>query len=144
MSRYFFTLMIVISFFGKIQAQETVSDNAILAKTTLYDFELNEKQFAAWKSIKNNWLVGDYEKIKSENKIKITCKDCESFYLNVIIKINESGKMEFYKVIKGKRCSIDISKELELRMMRNFFKFEFPPELRNVTFQTTLGSVLKC
>ena len=110
----------------------------------LNDYELTDKQYSAWKSIKYSWLASDYELIKSENKIKLNCKDCSAFYVEVVIKINESGKMEYYKLINGKRCGLGFTKELELRVMRKFFKFEYPFELRNTTFKTRLGDVLKC
>ncbi len=110
----------------------------------LNDYELSDKQQKAWKSIKNNWIVSDYEKIQAENKITLNCKNCESFYLDVVIKVNASGKLEYYKVLNGKRCGIQVTKQLELRMMRIFFKFEFPAELRNTTFKTRLGTALKC
>ena len=136
--------MLLICSAGKMIAQEIPVDAKEQAKTTLNDYELTDKQYAAWKSIKNNWMVSDYEVIESENKIKMNCKNCESFYINVIIKINESGKLQYYKFIDGKNCNIAITKKLELRFMRNFFKFEYPPELRNTIFKTTLGNSLKC
>ena len=64
--------------------------------------------------------------------------------MEVIIKINADGKMEYYKLVNSKRCGIAITKQLELRIMRRFFKFEYPFELRNTTFKTRLGNVLKC
>lgn len=136
--------MIVISFYNKVAAQEITPDNKALSNTILNDYELSDKQYASWKMIQNNWIVSDYEKIKLENQVQLNCKNCESFYINVVIKINASGKMEYYKMIDGKKCGMSITKQLELRLMRNFFKYEFPAELRNITFQTRLGSVLKC
>ena len=144
MNKYFYALIIVISLFGKLTAQEVPADTKQEAKTVLNDYELTDKQYAAWKSIKNNWIVSDYEAIQTENKIKLSCKSCESFYIDVIIKINASGKLEYYKFVDGKNCKIAITKQQELRFMRNFFKFEYPPELRNTTFQTRLGNALKC
>ncbi|MGZ4049288.1 MAG: hypothetical protein ACXVPU_18660 [Bacteroidia bacterium] len=129
---------------GKIVAQEVTGDNKALSNTTLNDYELTDKQYAAWKTIKNNWIVSDFEAIKTENNVKMNCKNCEAFYIDVIIKINASGKLEYYKMLDGKYCGIGVTKKLELRFMRNFFKFEYPAELRNVTFQTRLGNVLKC
>jgi hypothetical protein len=137
-------LAAIILFSGNVKAQEVPMDAKQQAKTTLNDYELTDKQYAAWKLIKNNWIVSDFEAIETENKIKMNCKNCESFYIDVIIKINSSGKLEYYKFIDGKNCTIAITKKLELRFMRNFFKFEYPAELRNVTFQTRLGNILKC
>jgi hypothetical protein len=55
------------------------------------------------KKISNFWLADDFEKIKFENKIDISCKSCSGVYMDVIIKINASGKLEYYKLVKGKK-----------------------------------------
>lgn len=112
--------------------------------SVLNDYELTDKEYAAWKLIRNNWLVSDYKKIQTENKIKLNCNDCESFFAEVILKIDANGKLEYYKLMTGKNCGIALSKQLEIRMMRGFFKFDFPPELKNTIFKTKLGNALKC
>lgn len=129
-------------------ANKNVAQEVTIAKesdaTVLNDYELTDKQYAAWKSIQNNWLVGDYEAVMAENKISLNCKSCSAFYIEVIIKISKDGKLEYYKLVNSKRCGVAITKEVELRIMRRFFKFEYPFELRGTTFKTRLGSVLKC
>ena len=143
MKKYFCILILLFVFSNKNFAQEVAVETPA-DPTVLNDYELTKKQYAAWKSIQNNWIVSDYEVIEAENKIKLNCKTCSSFYVEVIIKINASGKFEYYKLLNSKKCGITIDKKLELRIMRNFFKFEYPSELRNVTFKTRLGTVLKC
>ena len=108
------------------------------------DYKLTDVQYATWKTISTNWLSDDFEKIKFENKININCKSCYGVYMDVVIKINGSGKLEYYKVINGKNCGAAFTKQFEMRMMRSFLKFEYPPELRNVIFKTRLGTILKC
>ncbi len=108
------------------------------------DYKLTDVQYATWKTISTNWLSDDFEKIKFENKIDINCKSCYGVYMDVVIKINGSGKLEYYKVITGKNCGVAFTKQFEMRMMRSFLKFEYPPELRNVVFKTRLGTILKC
>jgi hypothetical protein len=126
-----------------IFAQEIVAEKQA-AETAPEDFELSDVQYASWKKISNFWLADDFEKVKFENKIDVNCKSCSSVYMDVIIKINASGKLEYYKLVKGKKCGLEITKPFEMRMMRSFIKYEYPPELRNVTFKTRLGVVLKC
>ncbi len=143
MQKYLYILVLLFVFSNKNFGQEIKVDNEI-DTNVLNDYELTDKQYTAWKSIKYNWMANDYELIKSENKIKLNCANCSAFYVEVVIKINESGKMEYYKLVNGKRCGVGLTKELELRIMRKFFKFEYPFELRNTTFKTKLGDVLKC
>ncbi|MCX6296262.1 MAG: hypothetical protein NTX97_09375 [Bacteroidetes bacterium] len=64
-----------------------------IKSVVLNDYELSDKQFSAWKIIQNNWLGSDYEVIKMENKINLNCKNCDAFYLDLIIKINANGKL---------------------------------------------------
>lgn len=110
----------------------------------LNDYELSDKQFSDWNAIKNNWYATDFEKIKVEQKVAMSCKSCSSFMMDVILTINQNGKLESYKMVSGKKCGVPFNKELEVRMMRNFFKFEFPGSLRGLTFQTKIGDALKC
>ena len=56
-----------------IVAQDVVAEKQA-AESAPEDFELTDKQYAAWKKISNFWLADDFEKIKFENKIDISCK----------------------------------------------------------------------
>ncbi|MBL7884332.1 MAG: hypothetical protein JNL69_09700 [Bacteroidia bacterium] len=143
MKKIIFVLFFSLSLITISIAQEVVSEVKLIDSTP-EDFELSDAQYTAWKKISNNWLSDDFEKIKFEHKIELNCQTCSSVYLDVIIKINANGKLEYYKLIKGKKCGMELTKPLELRMMRSFFKYEYPPELRNVIFKTHLGTTLKC
>lgn len=142
--RNYFCILILLFVFSNMNVALEIPFDKEIDLNVLNDYELADKQYSAWKSIRNSWLVNDYELIKSENKIKLNCSNCSAFYVEVVIKINESGKMEYYKLVNGKRCGVGLTKQLELRVMSKFFKFEYPFELRGVTFKTRLGDVLKC
>lgn len=123
-------------------AQETTAGKSDLDGVP-NDYELSAKQFADWKNVQNVWS-GDFEKIKFEYKVNMGCKTCNAFYIDVLIKINASGKMEYYKFIGGKKCGRALSKAEEQRMMKFFFKCDIPASLWNTTFKTRLGTALKC
>jgi hypothetical protein len=142
MKRTLFSFILAFAFFSS-HAQEIVTEK-YTAPATPYDYELTDKQFSAWKRILNSWIGSDYQVIQAENKVTLNCKGCNAFYMEVEIKVGANGKLESYKMIDGRKCGMIITKQLELRIMRNFFKFEFPPELRNVSFKTKLGESLKC
>ena len=103
-------------------AQE-VTPEAKSIESVPEDYKLTDVQYATWKTISTNWLSDDFEKIKFENKIDINCKSCYGVYMDVVIKINGSGKLEYYKVITGKNCGVAFTKQFEMRMMRSFLKF---------------------
>ena len=134
--------------YSTVFSQE-IMDQKLLPDSVIHEYQLNEKQAAAWNKIKSSWVENDYKAILKENKIKLGCggisnNECESIYVDVVLKINEKRKLEYYKLINGKKCGEPISKPLEIQLMKMFFKKEFPQELRNIKFETRLGSVLKC
>jgi len=142
LSIFLFAFSIILS------AQEVVEEK-INGDTIVFDYQLTELKYTAWLKIKQNWTRKDFQEVIKENKIKMGCggisnNECESLYVDVILKINEKGKLEYYKLLNGKKCGESITKPFEIRMMRNFFKIEFPEELRNLKLQTRLGSALKC
>ena len=55
-----------------------------------------------------------------ENKIKLNCKDCESFYIDAIPGAKPEWKLEYYKLTVSKRCCFALTKKLELRIMSAF------------------------
>lgn len=136
-------LMILLCLVKAGMAQEVAADKNDLGNVP-NDYELSAAQFADWKNVQKVWNNGDYEKIKFEYKINLDCKSCNAFYMDVLIKINASGKMEYYKFIGGKNCGRALTKAEELRMIKFFFKCDYPSSLRNTTFKTRLGTALKC
>src|SRR3954471_5943652 len=123
MKRFLFFVMMIT--FAASHAQE-VTMLTSTGSSTPNDYELTDKQYSAWKRILNGWIGSDYQMIQAENKVTLSCKSCNAFYMEVEMKINANGKLEYYKMTDGKKCGMAISKQLELRIMRNFFKFEFP------------------
>lgn len=142
--RFFVCFLFLIFSLSKNGFGQEVAIDAKVDEPVVNDFELSDKQFSSWRSIQNNWMANDYEAIQAEYNVKLNCKNCNSFYLEVILKVDANGKLEYYKLLDGKKCGQSITKQIELRMMRNFFKFNFPPELRSTRFKTRLGNSLKC
>ncbi len=143
MKNYFYLLIFFLVFSNKSFGQKETLDTSIKS-VVLNDYELSDKQFSAWKIIQNNWLGGDYEAIKMANNIKLNYKNCDAFYLDLISKINANGKLEYCKLVNSNVFDLELTNKFELRFVRMFFKFELPPDLRNMTFKTRLGNVLKC
>jgi len=136
-------LLLVCCFRSGLAQEKPKADTSGTANVP-EDYQLSDKQLADWKSIQNAWYATEYDRVKYDMKITTGCKTCNAFYMDVIIKINGAGKMESYKVLNGKACGRAMNKAEELRMMKMFFKFEFAGSLRNTTFKTRLGTILKC
>ena len=70
MRNYLYIILVVITF-NNLSAQEVPLETQ-LEQSVLNDYELTDKQYSAWKSIKNNWMATEYEAIQAENKIKLS------------------------------------------------------------------------
>ncbi len=143
MIRTIFAAVVLVFALKTASAQEIIKDT-VGTSNVKNDYELPDNQFADWKSVEKIWYANEYDKIKEENKITLACKTCNSFYMDVIIKVNGNGKLEYYKLTGSNNCGRAFNKAQEIRMMRMFFKFAYPSSLRNTTFKTRLGTALKC
>lgn len=136
---------IVLFFFSlSVFSQEVAIDSAGLVPQVLKSYELKGDSWTDWNKIYQNWMKNEYHKILKENKLKMNCSGCENIYLEVILNIDSTGKMTFYKLVNSKKCAEKFSKKLEIQFMKSFFNLEFPPSLRNMFFEARLGTGLKC
>ncbi len=107
-------------------------------------YELKGEAWKDWNAISQNWMKNEYHKILKENKLKMTCSGCEYIYLDVVLNIDSTGKMTYYKLINSNKCSEKFSKKLEIQFMKSFFNLKFPDSLKNMYFEARLGTGLKC
>ncbi len=107
-------------------------------------YELSSDKYKAWKTIEQEWMRKEYGKILKENKLKMSCSGCENIFMDVIIKIDSSGKLKEYKTIRTRKCAGEFSKKLEERFIKWFLNLTFPAELYNMKFEVRLGTGLKC
>jgi hypothetical protein len=134
----FFSFMFVFSSY----AQEVMyEDDKNIAAPKI--FELKDVQYKAWKKIEEEWQK-EYHKILKEQKLKLNCDGCSSVFLDAVISVDATGKMIYYKLINSHKCAEIFSKGLEIRFMKWFFNYKFPPELYNQKFEVRLGNSLKC
>jgi len=137
------TLFFLLIIFTKTYAQKAPSDTTGTSNVKGIE-QLSDQQQADWKSVQNVFYNTDYDKVKDDNKVTLNCKTCNGFYADVVFKINTNGKLEYYKLISSSACGRPFTKTQENRIMRMFFKFEYPSSLRNTTFKVRLGTKLKC
>ncbi len=138
-------LSIIILFFSvSVFSQEVPMDSVSATSHILKSYELKGDSWKDWNKIYDDWMKNEYHKILKENKLKMNCSECENIYLEVILNIDSTGKMTFYKLINSKKCTEKFSKKLEIQFMKSFFNMEFPPSLRNMFFEARLGTGLKC
>lgn len=138
-------LLVFLFFFSlSVFSQEVAMDSASKTSQIPKSYELKGDSWTDWNKIYQDWMKNEYSKILKENKLKMYCSGCENIYLEVILNIDSTGKMTFYKLVNSKVCTDKFSKKLEIQFMKSFFNLEFPPSLRNMFFEARLGTGLKC
>lgn len=137
-------LSIFLCFFSILVFSQEVPMDTVSAVQVPKSYELKGDSWKDWNKIYENWMKNEYHKILKENKLKMTCSGCENIYLDVVLNIDSTGKMTFYKLVDSKKCSEKFSKKLEIQFMKSFFNLKFPPSLRNMFFEARLGTGLKC
>ncbi len=115
-----------------------------LTSQVLKSCQLKVDSWKDWNKIYQHWMKNEYHKILKENKLKMNCNGCKNIYLDVILNINLTRKMTFYKLVNSKKCFEKFSKKLEIRFMKSFFNLEFPQSLRSMYFEAMIGAGLKC
>jgi hypothetical protein len=100
---------------------------------------------AEWTAFENNWNYIDYSELKKGNKIKgLNCKNCESFYADMYIEINEAGEVTTVAFLKGKICGQPIQNSKLSAEFENSIKSRIFKSLKNRRFIARFGNSLKC
>ena len=110
----------------------------------IYNTFSNEEK-AEWTAFENNWNYFEYSEIKKVfNVKKLNCKNCESFYADVYIEIDENGNLAYTKFLKGKKCGIEYNDELFKAKFENSIQKQQFKKLKNKQFIARFGHILKC
>ena len=110
---------------------------------TYHSFSNEEK--VEWTAFENNWNYVHYSQLKQNNKIKnLNCKNCEGFYADIYLEINETGTLKFIEFKNGKICGQPISNERLIKEFEESLKAQTFKYLRNKRFIARFGHILKC
>ena len=108
-----------------------------------YSFSNPEK--AEWTSFENNWNYVEYTKLKKKQNIKsLNCKNCESFYADIYLEINDTGEITTAIFLKGKICGQPIQNNTLSAEFENSIKSQVFRSLKNKRFVARFGNILKC
>ncbi len=106
-------------------------------------FSNSEK--AEWTAFENNWNYIEYTELKKKHKVKgLNCKNCESFYADIYLEINDEGKVKVVTFLKGKICGRPIQNNTLSVEFENSIKFQIFRSLKNKHFIARFGNALKC
>lgn len=141
--KFFWILMFNI-FFSLISHHKLNAQTDTLYLYQAYQSFSNEEK-AEWTAFENNWNYFEYSNIKTALKIKnLNCKNCESLYADIFIKINHDGNITIIKFLKGKKCAIFNEEEAFIVLFENSLKKQKFNSLKNKQFIARFGHILKC
>lgn len=136
--KYFWSFLLVI-FTNVFFAQQ---DTLKLYQT--YTSFSNEAK-AEWTAFENNWNYFSYAGLKKQQRIKnLNCSNCESFFADLYLEINDEGKLSTVKFMKGKRCGLAIADKLLKEQFESTLKKQSFTHLKNKAFIARFGHALKC
>jgi len=139
-----FWIFILLSFFCITGGSPVCAQSDTLHLYQVYQSFSNAEK-AEWTSFENNWNYFDYNSIKTSYKIsKLNCKNCESLYADIFIKINEQGRFSVIQFIKGKKCGLECKEPLFVEQFENSLKKQQFHSLKNKQFIVRFGHILKC
>ena len=108
-----------------------------------HSFSNSEK--AEWTAFENNWNYIEYTRLKQNHKIKgLNCKNCESFYADIYLEINDTGEITKATFLKGKICGQSIQNNNLLVEFENSIKSQVFRSVKNKQFIARFGNALKC
>ena len=136
--KYFWIFLLTL-YVIKIKAQQDT-----LRLYQVYNgFSNHEK--TEWTAFENNWNFVEYSKLKKQHKIKsLNCKNCESFYADIYLEINDLGELKALSFIKGKICGQPITNPVLIKEFEASLKTQRFTNLKNKQFIARFGYILKC
>lgn len=126
-----------------------ITSIAFSQSDTLNDYQcytnFSDAEKTEWTAFKNNWNFVYYQQLlKKYNIKKLNCKNCESFYADVYIEINNEGKISVIQIKTIKKCGTVSQEKTVIEDYTNSIKGYTFKTLKNKKYVTRLGNVLKC
>lgn len=139
----FCIFLCVLGFTGINTNTVHAQSDTLFLYQTYHSFSNQEK--AEWTAFENNWNYVDYTNLKQKNNIKsLNCKNCGSFYADIYIEINNEGKLQVTRFIKGKKCGLTINDKVLINQFENSNKSHSFNYIKNKKFIARFGHILKC
>lgn len=141
--KYFWIFYLFVSL-GLLKINKLHAQRDTLSLYQIYHTFSNSEK-AEWTAFENNWNYFDYAEIKKAFNIKtLNCKNCESFYADIYIEINNEGQLSTVKFLKGKKCGILCDDNFLVSQFEHSLKKQGFTSLKNKRFIARFGHILKC
>ncbi len=113
-------------------------------KEIVKTYELKDEEYKKWRDISDDFNRKKYLSCLKKQKLKMNCGNCTNIFIDVVLNINETGKLNGYEIIKENICTRKISKKLKKCFMDYFENMAFPEESKSKSIEIRLGTGLKC
>lgn len=126
-----------------------LSASILKAQDTLMIYQaypsFSDAEKAEWTAFQNSWNYFDYAALKKKHHINnLNCRNCESFYAEVYIEIDEKGNILKSIALRASRCGLSTRDKLLCSDFESSVKKQHFSSLKNKRFVARLGMVLKC
>lgn len=138
-----FIIIFILVTIKTSNSQESEQPKVNDSITTYTDLPTDEQRLA-WNHMSDEWLKTSFYDCLKQNNIKMSCAHCAKVYMTVDFKIDSSGKVSEYNVIKENKCGELFTEKLTHCFLEFFLNAEFPKGLRNMVFEINIGNGLKC
>lgn len=140
----YFWIFLLFSCCVALNIQSVFGQTDTLHLYQVYNSFSNEEK-AEWTAFENNWNYIEYTELKQKHHIKkLNCKNCESFYADIYIEINESGELITVNFKQGKICGQPITNTVLVKEFEDSLKAQNFKYLKNKRFIARFGHILKC
>jgi len=138
-------LMFVFIFLSiNIYSDESTTQKQEVKKEIVKSYELKDEEYKKWRDISDDFNHKKYLSCLKKQKLKMNCGNCTSIFIDVVLNIDETGKLNSFEIIKENICTYKIGKKLKKCFMEDFEKMTFPEESKNKSIEIRLGTGLKC
>jgi hypothetical protein len=132
------------SFLPVILTATSFGQNDTLRLYQAYTSFSNEAK-AEWTAFENNWTYFSYTGLKKQQHIKnLNCSNCESFFADLYLEIDQEGNLTTVAFIKGKRCGLLIEDKSLKALFETTLKKQRFTYLKGKAFIARFGQALKC
>jgi hypothetical protein len=94
--------------------------------------------------IHENFRKNVYYNCLSQSRLSMNCSNCIYIYIDVIISIDNKGRLCGYTKTVENICGNKASEKLERCFIDYLESITFPNNLRNMSIEIRLGTGLKC
>ncbi len=139
-----FWILALFTGFNIIDPNLVVAQSDTMRLYQIYS-SLSNIEKTEWTAFENNWNYFEYTAIKKTCRVaNLNCKNCESLYADIFLKIDNTGRLSTIHFLQGKKCGVACNEFAFISQFENSLKKQQFHSLKNKQFIARFGQILKC